>query len=161
MARRYRIQKIDPEFYFHYELRDRISANEFELIRRNLRKLARAAFAEKFSDIELSFEITLEPGSICGWIKAHPKVIGKILPLLNLMTKYDELRSGVDRLYDDIAWGLTVTKNAVEHYFDDEHGLVGRIHSERRCGAIAQLDKLIGQYQRQEISYSSHRCTQN
>ena len=159
MAKGYRIEKPEPEFYFHFELMRPIAEHEWVAIREKLQQIARTAFREAFSglDVELEFDVDLERGSIRGWIRSKKKVVAAILiTLANAMIQYDNLRSGLDRLHDDVTAAWTFTKAQVDTYMDSEYGIEQRIRTERRVGAVARLDHLIGRYQRGDIAYDEY-----
>lgn len=159
MAKSYRIQRPEPEFYFHFELKRPIAEHEWEAIRDKLQQIAQAAYGETFSDlaVELEFVVDLERGSILGWIRSKRNVIAAILvTLTNAMIQYDNLRSGMDRFHDDITAALTFAKGQVDTYLDTEYGIEQRIRTERRVGAVGRLDHLIGRYQRGDITYTEY-----
>jgi hypothetical protein len=157
MAEGYRVEKPEPEFYFHFEIARRFDRDDLGDLRRKLNKIAKEAFAEFHPDVELKFDINLEAGSIQGWIRVKKKTLIAILIGTGaFLSQYGSIRSGAQSLWEDITWVWDNVKPRVEHVVDQTLGIQERIRTERRRGAVARLDQLIVQYQQQEISYDEY-----
>jgi hypothetical protein len=155
MAKGYRVEKPEPEFYFHFELGRPISEREWDKVEGDLRRIAQAAFKEHFpeSDISFEFEIDLEGGSIRGRIRATGKVVKQILVWLALLGGAHQAGKLV---WDCSTDALTEVRTHVEQYFASTHGIQDTIRTERRRGAVARLDRLINEYQQGQITYDEY-----
>ena len=158
MVSNYRIGKIEPEFYFHFQLKKSVLDREWETIKTDLRRLALEAFKEQFAnlDVVFEFEVDLQRGTVKCWIRLKKKVLVALFITFTPMIFYDNVRSSIDRVYDDFSIVLTFTKEKVESYMTDKYGIEERIRTERRVGAIGRLDRLIGRYQRGELSHDKY-----
>ncbi len=157
MPEGYRVEKPEPEFYFHFQVADRLQPDDLAGLRRKLNRIAKEAFAEFHPDIELEFDIDLETGSIRGWIRVKKKTLIAILIGTGaFLSQYGSIRSGAQSLWDDVTWVWDNVKPRVEQVVDQSVGVQERIRTERRRGAVARLDQLIVQYQQQELSYDEY-----
>lgn len=157
MARGFRVGKVEPEFYFHFELQRRLSKNDLTKLKAALRKVASSAFREAYPEVELQFEIDLETGSIRGWIRVGTKTVVEILVVTAaFFSQYGSIKSGVDAFWKDVTWALKTVKESVEQHIGGEYGIRDHIRTERRKGAIARLDELIHAYQNHEIGHDEY-----
>lgn len=155
MAKGYRIEKPEPEFYFHFELRRPVAEHEWETVERDLHRIASTVFTGQFASLDaaIEFEIDLESGSIRGRIRATAKVVKSILVALALI---GGAHQGGKLVWDLSTDALTGVKASVEQYFETTHGVADTIRTERRRGAVARLDYLINEYQQGQITYNEY-----
>ena len=155
MGKGYRIERVAPELYFHFKVKKRITERQYEEIARDLKKLARAAFRESFSklDVQFEFEIDLEQGSIRGRIRASSRVVVRILQGLALL---GGVVAGGQIVWNQSTDALSWLKTEVQEYFEDKYDLSEQIRTERRRGAIARLDHVIARFQEGELTHDEY-----
>jgi hypothetical protein len=153
-----RVQPVSPELYFHFEVRSKVGRESLATLQKELERVAEIAFAKKFPGLEIELEVVLKRGSIKGWIRADKKTTLKVIGYAaGAIIGYGELREGADYVWKDVNWALDNVRIAVRDYFDAEpNGGVTNIRTERRIGAIAQLDQVIERYQKRQISYEAY-----
>lgn len=144
MAKDFQVGRVEPEFYFHFKLRRRLSENELPELEAALRKIARSAFRQAYPEVDLQFEIELETGSVRGWIRTSGKTVaGFLVATAAFLSQYGSIKSGAQALWEDVTWVLETVEENVEQHISSEYGIREHIHTERRIGAIARLDELI------------------
>lgn len=157
MARGFRVGKVEPEFYFHFELRRRLSKNDLTKLKAALRKVASSAFREAYPEVELQFEIDLETGSIRGWIRVGTKtVVGILVGTTAFFSQYGSIKSGAQAFWEDATRLLETVKESVEQHIGGEYGIRDHIRTECRKGAIARLDELINARQKKQIIHVAY-----
>ena len=157
MAEGYRVEKPEPEFYFHFELARRLGPDDLAILRRKLNELAKEAFAKFHPDVKLEFDVNLETGSIRGWIRVRKKTLAAILIATgSFLSHYGAIRSGAQTLWEDVTWVWDDIKPQVKQAVERAAGIKELVRTERRRGAVARLDQLIMQYQHREVSYDEY-----